>query len=391
MDTDLTPELRELRQAVREFTTRELTKWAEVIDRTGTFPDELWELFGRQGYHGMRLPVEFGGGGLSVAEYCIMMEEFSRCHRAFTIMSNYTSGMTPIAISRFGTPEQKQKYLTGFAAGKFKSAFALTEPGGGSDPAAMTTKAVRKGDRWVLNGRKHYISGGHIADCIMVIAVTDSEKRARGGITAFLLDKDTPGFSVTRVDTTIASDVIKLAELTFEDCELPDSAVLGEVGQGFKIAMGSLNNGRLNVSCCCIGAAESLLAMATEHAKQRMTFGSPLIDRQAIQWMLVDSAIEIKAARAMTYDTLGKFLEGRDVGSAGSMCKVFCSEMVGRVSDRVVQIFGGMGVMRGFPVERFYRDVRHYRVGEGASEIQRIVIARDLVKTGAVVAMGGLG
>jgi len=390
MDTNLTPELRELRQSVRDFTSGELTKWAKVIDRTGAIPDELWELFGKQGYHGMRLPTEYGGAGLSVIEYCLTMEEFSRCHRAYTIMSNFTSGMTPIAIARHGTPEQKKKYLTAFAAGKFKAAFALTEPGGGSDPASMTTRAEKRGDRWILNGRKHYISGGHEADVIMVIAVTDREKRQHGGITAFLLDKDTPGFSVTRVETTIASEVIKLAELSFDNCELPESAVLGVVGNGFKIAMGSLNNGRLNVSCCCIGAAESLLAMATEHAKERKTFGVPLMDRQAIQWMLVDSAIEIKAARAMTYDTLGKFESGHDVGSAGSMCKVFCSEMVGRVSDRVVQIFGGMGVIRGFPIERFYRDVRHYRVGEGASEIQRIVIARDLAKTGATVAMGGL-
>jgi acyl-CoA dehydrogenase len=390
MDTDLTPELRELRQSVREFTSGELTKWAEVIDRTGTIPAELWELFGKQGYHGMRLPPEYGGAGLSVSEYCLTMEEFSRCHRAYTIMANFTSGMTPIAIARHGTTEQHKKYLPAFAAGKFKTAFALTEPGGGSDPASMTTKAEKKGDRWILSGRKHFISGGHEADVIMVIAVTDPEKRARGGITAFLVDKDTPGFSVTRVETTIASDVIKLAELSFDECELPESAVLGTVGNGFKVAMGSLNNGRLSVSCCCIGAAESLLTMATEHAKERKTFGVPLIDRQAIQWMLVDSAIEIKAARAMTYDTLGKFQEGRDVGSAGSMCKVFCSEMVGRVSDRVVQIFGGMGVIRGFPIERFYRDVRHYRVGEGASEIQRIVIARDLAKTGATLAMGGL-
>lgn len=390
MDTDLTPELRELRQAVRDFTSGELTKWAEVIDRTGSIPDELWELFGSQGYHGMRLPPEYGGAGLSVSEYCLTMEEFSRSHRVFTIMANFTSGMTPIAIAKHGTQTQREKYLPDFARGKLKAAFALTEPGGGSDPAAMTTKAERRGNRWILNGRKHFISGGHVADCIMVVAVTDKEKRARGGITAFLVDKNTPGFSVTRVETTIASDVIKLAELTFEDCELPDSAVLGQVGDGFKIAMGSLNNGRLSVSCCCIGAAESLLSMATEHAKQRHTFGKPLAERQAIQWMLVDSAIEIKAARAMTYDTLGKFQAGRDVGSAGSMCKVFCSEMVGRVSDRVVQIFGGMGVMRGFPIERFYRDVRHYRVGEGASEIQRIVVARDLLKTGGAVAMGGL-
>jgi len=390
MTTDLTPELNEYRRAVRDFTSKELRHWAQEIDKMGRIPAGLWDTFGKHGYHGMRLPTEYGGVGLSLFQYCLTMEEFSRLHRVFTIAANFTSGMTPIAIMRHGTSEQKERYLRGFSAGKSKAAFALTEPGGGSDPASITTKAVRRGDRWVIDGRKHFISGGHEADVVLVIAVTDAEKRARGGITAFLVDKGTPGFSVTRVDTTIASDAIKLAELTFDNCEVPNGAVLGPVGSGFKVAMGSLNNGRLSVSCCCIGAAESLLGMATEHAKIRQTFGKPLAERQAIQWMLVDSAIDIKAARAMTYDTLMKLEEGKDVGSAGSMCKVFCSEMVGRVVDRVVQIHGGMGVVRGFPVERFYRDVRHYRVGEGASEIQRIVVARDLLSTGAVTAMGGL-
>ena len=390
MDTDLTPELQEFRRGVRRFVDGELRPWAEVIDREGEIPAGLWDAYTQHGYHGMRLPAEFGGAGLALMQYCLAMEEFSRVHRVFTITANFTSGMTPLAIMRNGTPAQKSRYLKGFARGQLKSGFALSEPGGGSDAGAITTRAERRGGNWVLNGRKHYISGGHMADVIMVIAVTDPEKRQKGGITAFLVDKGTPGFTVTRVDTTIASGAIKLAELTFEDCKVPDEAVLGEVGQGFKIAMGSLNAGRLNVSCCCIGAAESLLAMSTGHAKLRQSFGAPLADRQAIQWMLVDSAIDIKAARAMTYDTLMKVEAGRDVASAGSMCKVFCSEMVGRVADRAVQIHGGQGVMHGFPVERFYRDVRHYRVGEGASEIQRIVIARDLIKTGGTLAMGGL-
>ena len=244
----------------------------------------------------------------------------------------------------------------------------------------MRTRAEKRGDGWVLNGRKHYISGGHVADVIMVMAVTDPEKRARGGITAFLVERGMPGFAVTRVDTTIATDAIKLAELTFEDCVLPDSAVVGEVGAGFKVAMRSLNDGRLSVSCSCVGAAESLLEMMTNHVKVRKTFGKLLAERQAIQWMLADSAMEIAAARALAYDTLRRLEAGKNIGSAGSMCKLFCSEMVGRVADRAVQIHGGMGVIRGFPVERFYRDVRHYRVGEGASEIQRIVIARDLLR-----------
>jgi len=210
--------------------------------------------------------------------------------------------------------------------------------------------------------------------------VNDAAKRGRGGITAFLVEKGTPGFNVTRVDTTIGSEAIKLAELTITDCFLPDSAVLGEVGQGFRIAMESLTNGRLGVSCSCIGTADRLIEMSAAYAKERITFGKPLAERQAIQWMLADSAVELAMARAYTYETLRRVEAKEDVGTAASMCKLYCSEMVGRVADRAVQIHGGMGLVRGYPVERFYRDVRHYRVGEGSSEIQRMLIARDLLK-----------
>lgn len=214
----------------------------------------------------------------------------------------------------------------------------------------------------------------------MIMAVTDPAKRARGGITAFLVDKGTPGFKVTRVDTTIGSEAIKLAELTIEDCFLPDSAVLGEVGQGFKIAMESLTAGRLGVSVSCIGTADRLIELSAAHARQRVTFGQPLSERQAIQWMLADSATELSMARAFAYETLRRVEAGEDVGTAPSMCKLYCSEMVGRVADRAVQIHGGMGLVKGYPIERMYRDVRHYRVGEGSSEIQRMLIARDVLK-----------
>jgi acyl-CoA dehydrogenase len=214
----------------------------------------------------------------------------------------------------------------------------------------------------------------------MVMAVTDPEKRARGGIGAFLVEKGTPGFEVTRVDTTIGSEAIKLGELTFNDCVVSDDALLGDPGKGFGIAMGSLTSGRLGVSAACIGAADRLTAMSAEHAKQRVTFGQKLAERQAIQWMLADNATEIEVARAFLYDTLRKASAGEDPGVGTSICKLFCSEMVGRVADRSVQVHGGMGLVRGFPVERFYRDIRHYRVGEGTSEVQRMLIARDVLR-----------
>ena len=380
MDFEITPELAEVRAALRRFTTEKLEPLAQEVDRTGEIPAAAWTLLREHGYLGMRLPQEFGGGGFDLATYCLALEEFSRAHRVFTIMLDYTSGLTPIAIATSGTDAQKRKYVAKLAAGTFRAAFALTEPGAGSDSAALTTRAERRGDGWVLNGRKHYISGGHAADVLMVIALTDPAKRARGGITAFLVDKGTPGFDVTRIDSTIGADVVKLGELSFEDCYLPDEAVIGAVGQGFKIAMGSLTSGRLGVSCSCIGAADRLLEMSVAYSKERQTFGKPLAERQAIQWMLADSAMEIALARSLTYEVLRRAQAGDDRGIGTSFAKLHCSEMVGRVADRAVQIHGGTGVIRGFPVERFYRDVRHYRIGEGSSEVQRMLIARDLLK-----------
>jgi acyl-CoA dehydrogenase len=280
----------------------------------------------------------------------------------------------------FGTDEQREKYMRGLANGTLRAAFALTEPGSGSDSAAMKTRATRVDGGWVLNGRKHYINGGDVADFVMVMAVTDPEKRARGGVTSFIVERGTPGFAVTRVDTTMGSEAIKLAELTFEDCQVSDAAVVGEVGQGFKIAMTSLDEGRVSVACSCIGISDRLLEMATSYSLERKTFGKPLAERQAIQWMLADSAVELAAARALTYATLNDIEAGMKTGTGPSMSKLFCSEMVGRIADRAVQIHGGMGIVKGFPIERFYRDSRHYRIGEGSSEIQRILIARDLFK-----------
>jgi acyl-CoA dehydrogenase len=380
MQLEVTPDLAEMRAAVRRFTQNELEPIALEIDQTGEVPERLLPLLREQGYLGMRMPAEFGGGDFDLSTYCLVLEELSRSHRMFTLMLDATSGLNPIAITRFGSHAQKEKYLKGLCTGTLHASFALTEPDAGSDAQAIKTRAQSRGEGWVLNGRKHYISGAHLADVVLVMAVTDPEKRGRGGITAFLVDKDAPGFSVTRVDTTIGSDPIKLAELSFDNCELPASAVLGEIGQGFSVAMESLTSGRMGVACSCIGAADRLLEMSAAYAKERSTFGKPLADRQAIQWMLADSATELAMVRALTYETLRRIQLGENVGSAASMCKLSASEMVGRVADRAVQIHGGMGLVRGFPVERFYRDIRHYRVGEGSSEIQRMLIAREVLR-----------
>lgn len=380
MSISLTPELEQMRAVLRKFAMNELEALARIIDETGEVPDEVTRVLAKNGYLGMRVDERYGGGGLGLAPYCLALEEFSRSHRVFTNILGGSSGNTPLAIMHFGTDAQRRKYLPGLANGTLRAAFALTEPQSGSDSAAMKTRATRVDGGWVIDGRKHFINGGNVADFVMVMAVTDSEKRARGGVTSFIVERGTPGFAVTRVETTMGSSAIKLAELTFEECRVSDNAVVGEVGQGFKIAMKSLAEGRLSVACSCIGISDRLLEMSTAHALTRVTFGKPLAERQAIQWMLADSAMELAAARALTYATIQDVEAGIDTGSRPSMCKLYCSEMVGRVADRAVQIHGGMGVIRGFPVERFYRDTRHYRIGEGSSEIQRILIARDLLK-----------
>ncbi|MDB5726737.1 MAG: acyl-CoA dehydrogenase [Novosphingobium sp.] len=378
MTITLRPELEEMRASLRKFATEKLEPLALQMDETDELPAEAIPLLAEGGYLGMRLPAANGGLEVGLSTYCLVLEEFGRVHRVFTTTVAASSGIAPSAIAHLGTPEQQHRYLDGVTQGKKRGAFALTEPEAGSDSAAMRTRAIRTDGKWVLNGRKHYISGGHTADFVVVMAVTDPEKRSRGGITAFVVEKGTPGFEVSRVDKTMGS-VVRVAELTFTDCVLDDSAVLGDVGAGFKVAMSHLNEGRLCVSSSAIGTSDRLIEMSVEHARNRRTFGKPLASRQAIQWMLADSAVELACARALTYGTVQDLEDGKDVGVRPNMAKLHCAEMVGRIADRAVQIHGGMGIVKGFPVERFYRDVRHYRVGDGTSEIQRMVIARKMI------------
>lgn len=380
MEQNCTPDLAEMRPSVRRFVTQRMEPLARQIDATGEIPDGALDALREQGYLGMRLPAAFGGGELDLSTYCLVMEEVARSHRVFTLMLDASSGLTPIAIARHGTPLQQRKYIDKLASGRWLASFGLTEPEAGSDASALRTRAEKREGGWVIDGLKHYISGAHRAQVVLVFAVTDSDKRARGGITAFLVDAGTAGMHIDRIDKTLGSDPIQLSELRFDDCFVPDDAVLGEVGQGFSIAMGSLTSGRMGVSAACIGTADRLIELGVDYAKTRQTFGKPLSQRQAIQWMLADSATELALARSLAYETLRRIDAGEDPGTAPSMVKLFCSEMVGRVADRVMQIFGGGGLIRGVPVERFYRDVRHYRIGEGSSEIQRMLIARELLK-----------
>ena len=383
MRIEIDAERAEFRSAVRRFATGVAARWTAEMDTGGGFPPDLVQALADGGYLGMRVPEGLGGPGLALGHYCLAQEEMARVHPILTVLMSSTNGLAPMALVRHGNAAHQARYLPPLLAGALRTAFALTEPGSGSDAASITTRATPREDGWVLNGIKHFISGGEAADVVLVLAVTDPGKRARGGITAFLVDRGTPGFTVARVDHTMGSPAWTLAELHFDDCRVDGSAVLGAVGGGFALAMESLDEGRLSVACTCLGAADRLLELSVEHAQGRRTFGAQLASRQAIQWMLADSAAEIAAARALIYETLRQAEAALPIGPAASMGKLLASEMAGRVADRAVQIHGGAGVVAGGEVERLFRDLRIFRIGEGSSEIQRMVIARSLFQGSA--------
>lgn len=369
--------LEEFRAAARKFADGQLTIWAEEIGEDGLIPEHIYRGLADAGYLGASLPEAYGGSGIGFREYCVLLEVFSRVHSAFTLALTMSGGPATTGIMAFGTDAQRELILPGVCDGSLKVAFALTEPGAGSDAAGMKTKAVRSDGGWVLNGTKHYITYGDQSKYIQVMAVTDPSAGPHG-VTAFLVDAANKGFEVARVDLSIAGD--RLAELKFDDCFVPDEMVLGEPGSGFKVAMSALDEGRLGIAASCNGATERMIELGVDYAKTRTTFGKPLSERQAIQWQLVDSVIELEASRAMLSTGIDRMERGEDITRLASASKVFASEMAGRVADRVVQIHGGSGVVRGVPIERMYREVRHYRIGEGASEIQRMIIARDLLR-----------
>ena len=289
MQIDVSPEIAEMRGTVRAFVKNKLPAWANAVDETGIFPAGLIEAFARQGFLGMRIAEEYGGAGLELSHYCMVQEEISRAHTMFSLLMSSSGGLAPMAIQRHGTEVQKRKYLPLLTSGKARTSFALTESEAGSDSASIRTRAEPRSDgRWVLNGIKHFISCADVTDVIMVVTVTDPAKRSRGGFTTFLIERNTPGMQVTRVDHTMGSAAWTLAELTFTDCVIEFDAAVGPIGRGFNIAMELLNEGRLSIASICLGAASQLLDLATAHARQRRTFGAPLAERQAIQWMLAE-------------------------------------------------------------------------------------------------------
>ncbi len=375
--------LKLLRDTVRTFVTRELQPIERIVDDRDEIPPEdykrLREKAVEMGLLGLAYPVEVGGSGLGVLAQCVVREEFGKSSDALRIAC--TQGPNKMLLA--GTEEQKERYLVPAIRGERLMAFAVTEPDAGSDAASIRTRAKAEDGGFILNGRKQFVTNGPIADAVIVFAVTDPEKRARGGITAFIVDRGTPGFSVGQIHKKLGWRGSPTSELIFDQCRVPNGQTLGEMGQGFSVLMRFLDEQRLAVGAGCVGTADRLLSMARDYARERQTFGKPIADRQAIQFMLADSAMEIHAGRLMVYDGARRMDEGggKRVTREAAIAKVFCSEMAGRVADRTLQIFGGMGYMKEMPVELMYRDLRNHRIAEGTSEILRLVIARDVLKS----------
>ncbi|WP_304451219.1 acyl-CoA dehydrogenase family protein [Nocardiopsis sp. YSL2] len=380
IDFSLSEEQRAVRDWVRTFVERELMPLENEVlrrEREGHPPglngDErrnLQALARKSDFWGVETPTEYGGMGLDPITAAIIETELGRTFLTFKF------GGEADNILYYANEEQKERYLLPTIAGERRSCFAITEPGAGSDAKAIRTRAVRDGDEWVINGEKTFITSGEEADFAMVFAVTDQDKGANGGVTCFLVDRDM-GWTSEPIDTMGER---RPASLVFQDVRVPHANILGEEGHGFTLAMKWIGKGRYLLPARALGGCERLLGMAIEHAKSRQTFGAPIADRQAIQWMIADSQMEIEALRLLVLHAAWQVEQGRDSRHAQSIAKLFGGVKANEIVDRVMQIHGGMGYTRELPIERWYRDLRLLRIFEGTDEIQRRTIARDLLK-----------
>ena len=383
MDFTFTEEQQMLRQAVRDFVDAELKPIAAKIDHDKKIPDQVLQQIRELGFLGIPFPEEFGGGGFGEVGLCIFMEEITRgCFSTAVVCGGHTSiGATAIYLA--GTDEQKRTWLPDLAEGRKLTAYALTEANSGSDAGAMQTTATRDGDEWVLDGSKIWITNGDIADVIVMFAANDRAKGTRGGITAFIVETDRPGFAVGKPEDKMGQCGSTTVEISFKGVRIPDRNRLGAVGDGFKVAMATLDRGRLTLGANCLGAAKEALDVSIRYAQERVAFGKPIAEQQAIQHMLADSAAEIYAMESLLYRTAWMCDQGMPMSRESAIVKLFCSEALDRIVDRAVQIHGGYGYSKEYAVERMYRDSRVNRIYEGTSEIQRLVIARSLLKKGA--------
>jgi alkylation response protein AidB-like acyl-CoA dehydrogenase len=378
MDLRLTDEQTLLRRSIREFAEREIRPRVREWDEAQHFPPELLPKLAELGLMGIQFPEQYGGAAMSAVDYCICIEELARVDPSICLSVAAHNGLGAAHIAAFGTAEQKQKYLVPLARGEQLAAWALTEASAGSDAAAIRTVAVRDGGCWVINGAKQFITHGRSGDVIVVMAVTSRERGSRG-ISAFIVERGTPGFRAGKKEDKLGMRASETSEVIFEQCRVPSSQLLGVEGQGFVNAMQVLDAGRIGIAALAVGLAQGAWDAACAYAFERRQFGQPIGAFQSIRAKLLDNAGRLEAARLLTYRAASRRDRGRRTTLEAAMAKLYASETAVRVAEDGVQIHGGYGFVKDYPAEKFFRDVKLTTIGEGTSEIQRLVIARQLL------------
>ena len=373
-------DFKQVRDAVRELVREQVVPREEEIEESDRIPDDLRAQAAEMGLFGYALPEEYGGLGVNMREDVQLAFEFGYTTPAFRSLFGTNNGIAGQVIAKFGNEAQKKAYLPRLAAGEIIGSFALTEAEAGSDPAGLRTSAVRDGDSWVINGAKRYITNAPLADVFMVFARTDPQERGGRGISSFVVDKSAPGLTVGPHDKKMGQSGAWTSEVYFDDVHVPADALIGEEGRGYSKALTVLSRGRLHIAAMCVGMAQRVLDESVAYAASAKQGGAPIGRFQLVQALIADMHAEWLAGRSMVLEVAARYDSGEDTSIGPSSAKLFCSEMVGRAVDRAVQVHGGMGYLRTTPVERFYRDARLFRLYEGTSEVQRVIIGSGLLR-----------
>jgi alkylation response protein AidB-like acyl-CoA dehydrogenase len=379
MDFELTEEQRMVRDTTRGYAEKELKPFASRLDHDGVYPQEQLEKLGAMGLMGVFVPEQLGGSGLDRVAYVAALEEISKVWASLGVIMSVNNSLVCGPLVRFGTEAQKKRYLPRVASGEWLGCYALTEPSAGSDAGSIQTQAKRAGEDYVLNGSKVFTTNGSRANLAIVYAVTDPSS-GKNGISAFLVERQTSGYVVDKIEDKLGLNASETAALRFENCRVPRENLLGHEGEGLRIALETLDGGRIGIAAQALGIAQACLEESLSYSQERKQFGEPIANFQAIQWMLADMATEIDAARLLTYRAASLQQQGKNVTREAAMAKLFASESSNRAAYKAVQIFGGYGYIKDFPVERFFRDARVTTLYEGTSEIQRLIIARQLLR-----------
>ncbi len=375
----LTEDQEQLRREIRDFAAREIAPNVLRWDEASEFPHDVVHKLGQMGLLGIIFPPELGGAGLGYTDYMLAIEELSAVDGSIGIIVAAHNSLCTNHIFLAGSDAQKKKYIPQLASGQHLGAWGLTEPGSGSDASAARTTAVRQGDQWILNGNKTFITNGHYADVSVIIAVTDKSQGTHG-LSAFIVEKGTPGFRPGKKENKLGLRASDTSELIFEDCAIPAENLLGKEGEGFIDAMRTLDGGRISIAALSLGIARGALDASVKYVKERRQFGKAIAEFQGIQWQLADMATELDAARLLTLRAAVLKDAGKRVTQESAMAKLYASEVAVRICNQAVQLHGGYGFIKDYPVEKFYRDVKLCTIGEGTSEIQRMVIGREILK-----------